>query len=321
MYMFTPLKITTTDSNYTIWKEHSPASPHSCRPLSLMLGKETDADLKSEYKHLITEKRATMQSTPLFVLFKDRQFIVKLDLKLSLIDGKMRSLLSGRGGAFCVLCSCTREDARSPDLQFSIDISGDQIQEIWRKLTSGELIKRPHDQSIRMGVTQEPLIAFEQISMLSPLHGGMRFFETVLRLIYYLHAGVFKWSEDKNVLGSKFQILKKSKETVRAVIKEKTHLAVDVPDSTGKGGTSTTGNIVHSLLSKESNIQVLVSLVPTNFQEKMHDCISRVYTITKLYIARIRLMYSLLEYFARTQRKLYWNHSMSPNPVNNPGYI
>ena len=45
-----------------------------------MLGKETDADLKSEYKHLITEKRATMQSTPLFVLFKDRQFIVKLDL-------------------------------------------------------------------------------------------------------------------------------------------------------------------------------------------------------------------------------------------------
>ena len=109
-------------------------------------------------------------------MFKDRQFIVKLDLKLSLIDGKMRSLLSGRGGAFCVLCSCTREDARSPDLQFSIDISGDQIQEIWRKLTSGELIKRPHDQSIRMGVTQEPLIAFEQISMLSPLHGGMRFF-------------------------------------------------------------------------------------------------------------------------------------------------
>ena len=116
MYMFTPLKLITTGSNNVIWKEHSPASPLSCRPLSLMLGKETDAALKPEYKHLITEKRATIMSSPLNVLCKDRQYIVKLELKLSLIDGKMRSLLSGRGGAFCVLCSCTREDARNPDL-------------------------------------------------------------------------------------------------------------------------------------------------------------------------------------------------------------
>ena len=273
MYMFTPLKLSTTDSNHTLWKEYYPASPHSCRPLSLMLGKETDADLKSVYKYLIKEKRASIQSTPLFVLFKDRKFTIKLDFKLSLIDGKMRSLLSGRGGAFCVLCTCTRENACNPELQFSIDISGDKIQDIWRKLTSGELIKRSHDQHVRMGVTQEPLIDFDQISMLSPLHAFMRFFDTILKIIYHLNAGIFKWSDDKNVLGSSFQLLKTSKDTVKAIIKEKTHLSVDVPDSTGKGGTSTTGNV----------IQVLVSLVPTRFQEKMHDCISRVYTITKLY--------------------------------------
>ena len=269
MYMFTPLKLITTGSNNVIWKEHSPASPLSCRPLSLMLGKETDAALKPEYKHLITEKRATIMSSPLNVLCKDRQYIVKLELKLSLIDGKMRSLLSGRGGAFCVLCSCTREDARNPDLEFSIDVCGDQIQEIWRKLSAGELVKRPHDQAVRLGVTQEPLVAFEQISMLSPLHGGMNFFKALLKLIYHLHAGVFNWSDEKNVLGSRdYQKLKNSKETVRSVIKEKTNLTVDVPDSTGKGGTSTTGNVVHSLLSLESNVQVLVSLVPTRFQEK-----------------------------------------------------
>ena len=61
---------------------------------------------------------------------------------------------------------------RNPELQFSIDISGDQIQDIWRKLSSGELIKRPHDQNVRMGVTQEPLIDFDQISILSPLHAS-----------------------------------------------------------------------------------------------------------------------------------------------------
>ena len=186
MYMFTPLKLSTTDSNHTLWKEYYPASPHSCRPLSLMLGKETDADLKSVYKYLIKEKRASIQSTPLFVLFKDRKFTIKLDFKLSLIDGKMRSLLSGRGGAFCVLCTCTRENACNPELQFSIDISGDKIQDIWRKLTSGELIKRSHDQHVRMGVTQEPLIDFDQISMLSPLHAFMRFFDTILKIILSL---------------------------------------------------------------------------------------------------------------------------------------
>ena len=283
MYMFTPLELRTTNSNDTLWKEYSPASPHSCRPLSLILGKETDADLKSVYKYLITEKRASIQSTLLVVLFKDRKFTIKLVFKLSLVDGKMRSLLSGRGGAFCLLCTCTREDARNLELQFSIDISGDQIQDIWRKLTTGELVKRPHDQKVRMGVTQEPLIEFDQISMLSPLHAFMRFFDTLLKIIYHLNAGIFKWSDDKNVLGSSFQLLKNSKDTVKAIIKEKTHLSIDIPDSTGKGGTSTTGNVIHTIMSKECNIQVLVSLVPLRFQEKMHDCISRVYTITKLY--------------------------------------
>ena len=101
---------------------------------------------------------------------------------------------------------------------------------------------------------------------------------------------------------------------MRAVIKEKTHLAVDVPDSTGKGGTSTTGNIVHSLLSKESNIQVLVSLVPTNFQEKMHDCISRVYTITKLYNSSHKIDVPSFRIFCSDTKKIILESFNEPEP-------
>ena len=68
---------------------------------------------------------------------------------------------------------------------------------------------------------------------------------------------------------------------MRTIIKEKTHLAVEVPDSTGKGGTSTKGN-VHSRMSVKSNSQGFVYIVPRRFQEKMHNYISRFYTTPKV---------------------------------------
>ena len=56
-----------------------------------------------------------------------------------------------------------------------------------------------------------------------------------------------------------------------------------MPDSTGKGGTSTNGNVVHSLLSEEKNLQVMVSAVPEEFQDSLHKCLTRSYVILKLY--------------------------------------
>ena len=64
-----------------------------------------------------------------------------------------------------VLCTCTRDGAIDLDMHFKIDRSGDQIQEIWQKLSSGEMVKKPHDQAVRMGVTREPIIAFEDIAI------------------------------------------------------------------------------------------------------------------------------------------------------------
>ena len=60
-------------------------------------------------------------------------------------------------------------------------------------------------------------------------------------------------------------------------------IAVDIPDPTGKGGTTTTGNVAHVLLSNEKNLQVLVSTVPGEFQGSLHECLTRLYVITKLY--------------------------------------
>ena len=51
----------------------------------------------------------------------------------------------------------------------------------------------------------------------------------------------------------------------------------------GHGGTSTTGNVVHALLSSEIHIEALVNQVPEQYQHDLHDCVSRLYTIVKIY--------------------------------------
>ena len=198
MYMSAPLTLTTTSSKQIVWSESSPGSPFTCRPVSLMLGKETDAALKIEYKKLISEQRETLKSNTLTVSCGDRNFKVQLNLKLTLIDGKMRSILSGLGGAFCILCTCTRDDAIVLEQQFDINRSGEQIKNIWIMLDSQQLKKRPHDQEVRMGVTQEPLASLEDVAILSPLHGMLRYFDFIMKIVYHLNAGIYNWSEEKN---------------------------------------------------------------------------------------------------------------------------
>ena len=192
-----------------------------------------------------------------------------------MIDGNIRQMLSGLGGAFCMLCTCSREDAVCLMNSFSINKTGAQITEIWRRLSSGDLIKRPHDQYVRLGVTREPIIDLESIASVSPLHAQLRFFDFVLKIVCHLNANIFNWSQEKNILGDdNYKTLQNSKSIVRALIKENTGISVDMPNSTGKGGTSTNGNVVHSLLSEEKNLQVIVSAVPEFFQNLLHECLT-----------------------------------------------
>ena len=90
----------------------------------------------------------------------------------------------------------------------------------------------------------------------------------------------FNWSEEKNMLGNdQYVRYENSRSDVQLRLKDGTNISVDMPDSTGKGGTSTYGNVVHSLLSEEKNLQVMVSVVPQEFQDLLHECLTRSYVI------------------------------------------
>ena len=75
-------------------------------------------------------RRLELQSSPLIITHADRVFKVHIIFKMSMIDGKMRQILSGQGGAFCMFCSCTREDVVCLMYTFTIDKSGAQIEDI-----------------------------------------------------------------------------------------------------------------------------------------------------------------------------------------------
>ena len=94
------------------------------------------------------------------------------------------------------------------------------------------------------------------------------------------------------------------KKKIRRTNKEETHLAVDIPDSTSKSGTTTTGNVIHSLLSIEKNLNVLVSQVPDIYQDKLHDCISRLYVISKLYNSTFKINVPLFKDFCMETKRL-----------------
>lgn len=94
---------------------------------------------------------------------------------------------------------------------------------------------------------------------------------------------IFSWSKEKSSLGTTYRFYQKSKDTLRNYIRNETGIAFDVPDSSETDGTSTTGNATHILLSQDLNIKVLCSLVPTRYLNALHDLISRIYVIIKIY--------------------------------------
>ena len=98
LFMFMPLNIKNAAGN-TLWIEPSPASSTSCRPLSIIMGKETDVYLKDHYK-LIEEERIQLRNNPLLFLVNGADVTMKVNIKTWMIDGKMRGILSGLGGHF-----------------------------------------------------------------------------------------------------------------------------------------------------------------------------------------------------------------------------
>ena len=84
----------------------------------------------------------------------------------------MRAILTALHGAYCLLCTCTREEANDVSYirdGFKIDRSIAQLLDIANRQLHLPEFRRKGDYSIRQGLTQVP-ITLEDLLFISPLH-------------------------------------------------------------------------------------------------------------------------------------------------------
>lgn len=370
LYMFTPLKILDSTTNDVIWRETKPNSPHSTRPLMLFLGKETYDNMQMPMA-IQKEKESLTAAGPLQVEIEtpEGRRTCKINLKgrFSMLDGKFRKLVSGLGGAWCLLCTANRnevsgfvpedeesddedssveeemdenppnlidedgsssdsadeeggeaegndEDESEPEDEdvasglrrmmtgFPINRSMEQTQKIYDQILSG-LISQKAASADRLGVTQAPMLK-EEILIISSLHVMLRLFDFIVKLIVLLRAGIYRWSDTKSVLGNRYRFFVKAKQDLIDTVKRECHTTIEVPDSAGKGGTSTNGNDVQRLLGSLKGRKVLASLVPARYQDDMYDVLCRLYAIGKMYNSSEQVSTYYEEFCMETAEKI-----------------
>ena len=68
-----------------------------------------------------------------------------------------------------------------------------------------------------------------------------------------LKAHNFVFSDNRNKLGHQYLFSQNASQVLIEKVKEKFHLKIELPDSTGKGGTSINGNAVQLLLGSTTD--------------------------------------------------------------------
>ena len=99
-----------TSQSNVIWTEGTPNSPDAARPILITLGKE-DSDLLNKIVPPVDGEIELLHRYGVTADDNGKVYELKIQFLCSMNDGKMQKLLVGRGGAICILCSFTKEDA------------------------------------------------------------------------------------------------------------------------------------------------------------------------------------------------------------------
>ena len=79
-----------------------------------------------------------------------------------------------------------------------------ETQEMYEQMRAG-LIDENAPSTDRLGVTQEPLIDEIDCLIISPLHAMLRLFDLIIKLIIFLRAGIWKFSDSAKLPSPFFQ--------------------------------------------------------------------------------------------------------------------
>ena len=269
MTMFSPLKLETGNGNI-VWEQLSPNSPLTQRLLCLQMGKESSESLQTQ--RVFNDDITLLQNQGVVCNFNNTPLCVTGEIKGYMMDRKAANLYTGLGGSYCDLCTYSKEDCLDQTLVvegFTITRDIEDIQAIFEELVQddGTVEKHKNDYATRQGVTTEPIATNSVVSQ-QVLHALLRTFDHFMKTVVHLKAGVLDWSESPSSINKGF--LKVAKEELQKRIHTEVHgTNWDVPDSSGKGGTTTDGNMARDLLHNKLHREIIISELPEHDREKM----------------------------------------------------
>ena len=165
LFCFKPISICTA-SNRLVWKNNSPNSPFSQRPVFLCAAKECEENIRLFMEDLINPETAKLENG----ISLENGF-VKVDIIRSMFDGKMAAILSGTGGASCQMCNATQKDLKDRELVvdgFPIDRTISDAIQLFGELEDIEsFFALPSNE--RYNLTHLPISTVNIIAA-SPLH-------------------------------------------------------------------------------------------------------------------------------------------------------
>ena len=178
----------------------------------------------------------------------------KVVTKNHTLDRKAANMFNATGGSYCNLCLLSKEEARDPEkVKAGMPITRSLLHthEILEFLCDeeGEIKIASGDYGVRFGVMGLPINQVD-CKDVQVLHTSLRTMDTFAEACCCLSAGTKIWtsSEYKN---RNIRFVKQARDNIRDELRKK-DLAWDIPDSTGHGGTTTTGNTVRKIIHSKS---------------------------------------------------------------------
>lgn len=275
-YGFIPLKLTETDENgveTAKWENQVMNSPSTFRSVYTIREKENNDELLELVIKNTDKARNDLNQMGIDISLNEKNIHINIDIKDSMKDLKFKKMVSGLGGADCLLCKSKQADwtdlAKIEDENsFKINRNAADTRNIFNSVvdSEGNIKTNPNDFEVRSGVTKLPISDSDQHSITithSYINGCSWFF----KVLYHCYIDLKVWTEKGQYLCR----LNKAKDEVRDVIQKSTGLRLDqVNPVCAKGGTSTDGKQARRFFEAKTE-QVLQELLGKNSNKKHKD--------------------------------------------------
>ena len=170
-----------------------PNSEYAQRPLLIQTGKEGVESLQSLALFNDDIKSLNQDGVRL-----PTGQVCRVTIVANSLDRKAANLYLGLGGAYCDLCTVSKEESVKADKiegGFFIDRNITDMKKIYDELVEedGKIKKKVNDYSTRAGQTNKP-IADVDVRSVQVLHGLLRGFDHFMKVVIHVSAGVLYWT-------------------------------------------------------------------------------------------------------------------------------